>query len=84
MGEFDDLAIQLYPNPTTGIITVSFGIQVPVQKLTVTDVTGRLVREQSQFTTDSMTIDLSRESKGVYFLNVQVGGRIQTMKITKN
>ncbi|MBI3237893.1 MAG: proprotein convertase P-domain-containing protein [Flavobacteriia bacterium] len=84
MGEFDDLAIQLYPNPTTGIITVSFGIQVPVQELTVTDVTGRLVREQSQFTTDSMTIDLSRESKGVYFLNVQVGGRIQTMKITKN
>ncbi|HLP57108.1 MAG TPA: zinc-dependent metalloprotease family protein [Fluviicola sp.] len=85
VNEFDDLAIQLYPNPTTGIVTVSFGgILVPVQEMTVTDVTGRLVREQSQFTTDSMTIDLSRESKGVYFLNVQVGGRIQTMKITKN
>jgi len=84
INEFDDLAIQLYPNPTTGIITVSFGILVPVEELTVTDVTGRLVRMQSQLTTDTMTIDLSRESKGVYFLNVQVGGRIQTLKITKN
>lgn len=83
MNEMDDLAIQLYPNPTSGVVTVSFGIVVPVEQLTVTDVTGRLVRNQSSFTANSLEIDLSREGKGVYFLNVQVNGRVQTLKITK-
>ncbi len=83
INEFADLAIQLYPNPTSSVVTVSFGIEVPVEQLTVTDVTGRLVHNQSQFTATSLEIDLSREGKGVYFLNVEVNGRVQTLKITK-
>jgi len=83
MNEFADLAIQLYPNPTSNVVTVSFGIEVPVEQLIVTDVTGRLVYNQSQFTATSLEIDLSSERKGVYFLNVEVNGRVQTLKITK-
>lgn len=83
ISEYNDLAIVLYPNPTSGLITVSFGIQVPVELLTVTDVTGRLVRNMESFTTDTVDIDLTKESKGVYFLNVWVEGKAQTLKITK-
>jgi subtilisin-like proprotein convertase family protein len=81
--EFANLPIQLYPNPTSGIVTVSFGKTLAVEVLTVTDVTGRLVRNLQSFSTDQVDIDLSRESKGVYFLNVQVDGQIQTLKISK-
>ena len=83
MKELDDLVFQLYPNPTSGMVTVSFGTEVPVEQLTVTDVTGRLMYNQSHFTMNNFEIDLSREGKGVYLLNVQVNGRVQTLKITK-
>ncbi|MCC6701720.1 MAG: proprotein convertase P-domain-containing protein [Fluviicola sp.] len=82
--DYSDVAIQLYPNPTTGLITVSFGIDIPVQEMNVTDVTGRLVRAEQAFTASSINIDLTKEAQGIYFMNIQIGGKIQTMKITKN
>lgn len=83
LGELSDLNIVLYPNPTSGTITVDFGTETAIDYLNVTDVTGRLVREERAFTTSALSIDLSRESKGVYFLNVQSGSELQTLKITK-
>jgi subtilisin-like proprotein convertase family protein len=82
--DLNGMDIQLYPNPTSGIITISFGKMATIQTLTVTDVTGRLVRNEQAFTAQSMEIDLSRESKGVYFMNIQMGGQFKTLKITKN
>jgi subtilisin-like proprotein convertase family protein len=83
LSELSDLNIVLYPNPTSGTITVDFGKETAIDYLNVTDVTGRLVREERAFTSGALNIDLSRESKGVYFLNVQAGGELQTLKITR-
>lgn len=83
LSEYYDVNVQLYPNPTTGLFTVSFGKATPVDYLTVTDVTGRLVRTEQAFTAETLEIDLTHESKGVYFLNVQVAGRLQTLKISR-
>jgi len=84
MDETAALEVVLFPNPTTGIMTVSFGKETAVDQMTVTDVTGRIVRIMESFTANELTLDLSRESKGVYFLNVKVGTQLQTMKITRN
>ncbi len=82
--DLTDGAIQLYPNPTTGIVTVSFGQEVAIEAMNITDVTGRIVREDNAFKASSVEIDITKESKGIYFLNIQVGGQLQTLKITKN
>jgi subtilisin-like proprotein convertase family protein len=83
VNEMADLVVQLYPNPTTGLMTIAFGKETTVDLMTVTDVTGRLVRSMESFTTNELTLDLSKESKGVYFLNVKVGTQLQTLKITR-
>ncbi len=83
MDEIAGLEVQLYPNPTSGLITVQFSQSLKVDEMNVTDVTGRLIRTEGGFTAEKVELDLSKESKGVYFLNVRVGTQMQTLKITK-
>jgi subtilisin-like proprotein convertase family protein len=71
----------VYPNPTTGMITVQ--LHTAVTSMTVTDVTGRIVRQFAEQAANSVSIDLNKEAKGVYFLNVYVNERVQTLRIVK-
>lgn len=82
--EFDFSSVSLFPNPTTGFITIQFNQLTEVTSMNLTDVTGRLVRVQDRTITDAIELDLTQESKGVYFLNLQVGSQTQTLKITRN
>ena len=65
--------ISIYPNPTTGIITIGnlnlSGFQ-NLQGLEITNITGKIVF-QSEITNyqSSIEIDLSQLEKGVYFIN---------------
>jgi len=83
INEVSELPVSLYPNPTTGMMTVQFGKSVLVSEMNVTDVTGRIVRLQNDFTAETIQLDLTKESKGVYFLNLRVGNQFRTLKITK-
>jgi hypothetical protein len=53
--------LQLYPNPTTGILTIDGAIR----KAEVYDIYGRLVR-----TTENNQLDLSASADGIYFVHV--------------
>ncbi|AEA43323.1 reprolysin-like metallopeptidase [Fluviicola taffensis] len=79
---FDDVSV--YPNPSTGKITVSFNKEVNLKSFVIRDVTGRLIREEKPQTTDGITFDISSEAQGVYFLNIEVGGAVQSFKLIKN
>ena len=54
---------KLYPNPTTGIITIETDIDFRIELL---DVSGNLIHEQST----GPIIDMSEFSKGVYFVKI--------------
>lgn len=82
----DDISIQdisVYPNPTNGKLEVNFGKVIDLQAFTVTDVTGRQIRIEQAMLTDKVSIDISREAAGVYFINVKVGNAIQTVRVIK-
>ncbi|WP_343635538.1 reprolysin-like metallopeptidase [Fluviicola sp.] len=79
---FEDVSV--YPNPTNGKITVSFNKEVNLKSFVIRDVTGRLIREEKPQTTSGITFDISTEAQGVYFLNIEVGGSIQSFKLIKN
>lgn len=72
--------IAAYPNPTNGLLTVEFAL--PTERTIITDVTGRTIFVANPVE-NSLEIDLSNESKGVYFLHVWTEGKVQTLKITK-
>ena len=70
-----------FPNPTTGIITVS-STQV-IANIEVFDITGKLVYSQKNNNKQANTqLDLSILSNGIYFINVQTeNGSISKSKI---
>jgi sugar lactone lactonase YvrE len=59
----------VYPNPTTGILFLQTQSALPYT-LTIYSTTGQLVHQTTDYV-GNQTIDLSRQPKGVYFLNYQ-------------
>jgi hypothetical protein len=72
----------LYPNPTSGILTIEFGNNSGTINYTVTSVEGKTIRK-SQTTDQLLRLDLTNESNGIYFLIVNDNKTNTTLKIIK-
>lgn len=70
-------AINVYPNPSKGIVHVSLGNQEA--QLQVMTVTGNIVYEKTG--TDVEHIDLSKQGRGIYFLKINTTEQSQVKKI---
>ena len=71
----DDFAaldkIMIAPNPSNGIFTISKNNQTSISKVTVFDINGKEVKViDSELNFDTITVDLSKFSKGVYFMEI--------------
>ncbi len=60
----------VYPNPSTGIFNIIKGEQLENTIIEIYDITGKLII-QKKFTENQITIDLTNNSKGSYFYNIQ-------------
>jgi hypothetical protein len=74
----------VYPNPSAGKYTVSFGKELNVQAVQIFDISGKSVQmnTSNQFG-EQLAIDLSSESKGIYFLHIQVDNQTRVFKLVK-
>ena len=74
--------IQLFPNPSNGIITLSYLGAETFTNAVVMDLNGKHVKEinLSNFN-ESLAIDLSAFSKGMYFIQISTQSTITTKKI---
>jgi alpha-tubulin suppressor-like RCC1 family protein len=73
-------SILVYPNPTSGIVTIS--TNQTVASIDVFDVTGKLVHSQNNIKQHNSSIDLSQLSNGIYFINVQTeNGGVSKSKV---
>jgi len=68
--------ILIYPNPSRGLFHIN-AIDLKVERVEVRDLTGRLVLQSHE-----QSIDLSRESAGIYILKVQTSKGIKTRRIS--
>lgn len=77
-----DELVNVYPNPTSGNLTIDLG-QIPVSNaltVAVFDVTGKAVYEQILFNNPGkINVNLEEQAKGVYFVTVYDG----TSKVNK-
>ena len=69
--------IQLYPNPSTGVVTVS---NCENSKFKLFDMLGRFIK---QGTIVNSTLDISECNSGNYVLQIEVDSKIETKKIIK-
>jgi len=62
--------ISLYPNPTTGVISINSSLKIGTCNIVVMDIMGQIVY-QNQFQTLNRNIDLSNQAKGIYFITIK-------------
>ncbi|MEO6166059.1 MAG: FG-GAP-like repeat-containing protein [Chitinophagales bacterium] len=77
--------LQLFPNPSTGMVTITTDAPISgIINLQLVDVTGRLLLSHSENGFDlqqKIQLDLSRFSKGIFFLNIKTGEQTLQHKI---
>ncbi len=73
---------KVYPNPANDYVTIAV-TDVDSYKLSVTDLTGKVVIEKSLNGIEN-NVDLSFLSSGAYFFTLNSGDKKETVKIIKN
>ncbi len=79
---FDQAAV--FPNPTTGMLTVALP-EIPAQpvRLTLFNVTGQMVAQQSGVQDAVAQFNLASQPAGVYLLHLQSGTATKTLRVLK-
>ncbi len=72
-----------YPNPVNNVLTVSNPDRVTVDRVFVSDVTGRVIISKEVDGESSITLDFSGLNAGLYFVTVKGENRAFTSKIVK-
>ncbi len=72
-----------YPNPVNNVLTVSNTDRVTVDRVFVSDVTGRVIISKEVDGESSITLDFSGLNAGLYFVTVKGENRAFTSKIVK-
>ena len=83
--DFELKNIAIYPNPSTGLFTVSTGNKA-IDKVAVYDVSGKVVLSANNFSNaNSQTIlDMKNVSGGIYFVKISSEGQSIVKRIIKN
>jgi hypothetical protein len=83
VNEILELNISIYPNPTDGQFTISFGLS-PIQKALVElcDLQGKQLLSETFRNTTIATIDLAGYPKTMYLVRLSVNGEIINRKIS--
>jgi hypothetical protein len=74
--------LNLFPNPTTGEITISFGQELPLVLIEVMDIDGRLIHQEVAKKRSKISLDLSNSS-GVYFVHATSDLGKKTIRVVK-
>lgn len=79
---FQHSSIAIYPNPTSGLVSISFPLNTT--EITLTDILGQEVYHSYVLPTDrSHTIDLSRSPAGMYLLEIKSVTGVTVQKIIR-
>jgi hypothetical protein len=67
-----EMGINIFPNPTSGMLNVEFQEQFGTLDITVSDLAGRIVYNKVLAKSDNISIDLGHLSKGIYIVKLSV------------
>lgn len=73
--------LSVYPNPSTGIFTISSANNTGKLDITVLNMLGQTVKTESSKDSKLAVLDLSTCSKGVYYVKVQMNDGAKLVKV---
>lgn len=76
---YESEKIALYPNPTSGFLTLSKINGLDIEKVMLYDISGKA----HEITIEGNTINVSDYQKGIYFLNINTVNTSKTFKVVK-
>lgn len=77
---FKNNSINIFPNPTTGIVNISNKNNLSIDKIEIFDTSGKLIITKNG---NSSQIDISNLKKGMYFFKIYSDENVLTKKIIK-
>ncbi len=77
---FSSLDLKYYPNPTSGILTISN--RTIISEITVSNMLGQSIYN-SKPQSEEVTLDLSTAPSGIYLVKINIEGISNTIKIVK-
>jgi hypothetical protein len=77
------LNIGIYPNPVTDILTIQNN-EYKIQKISIYDLSGKLILEQKEISIGDNKIDLNAIQKGYYLIKIEAENGVLTSKFQKN
>jgi len=78
---FNDLVV--YPNPSNGIINISGITFQDNTKVTIIDISGRIIQQKNYSQTEKIEIDLHLAQSGTYFIMLETENQKITKKIIR-
>ena len=75
-----NLQVEIYPNPTSGIVNVNFA--TAGYELVLFDMNGKLLKQQTANEQNTI-LNISQFPSGIYFLTVKSGDKVYTQKVVK-
>ncbi|MFP9098666.1 T9SS type A sorting domain-containing protein [Flavobacterium sp. RHBU_24] len=75
------LGIKVYPNPASTALNIQYPENIVADKVTITDISGKVILEQTQNTAQ---INVERLINGVYFIKINAGTQQWTEKFIKD
>jgi hypothetical protein len=80
--DLSSLNVRIFPNPTNNFVNVDLGNYNAIVHYTVLSVEGRIIAKETNIN-NNFIIDLSSESKGIYFLNILTESDSKVYKVIK-
>ncbi|HEY9115468.1 MAG TPA: T9SS type A sorting domain-containing protein [Bacteroidales bacterium] len=80
----DNVGLQVYPNPTQGLMTVTIDASMDQAQIRIIDMVGKIVYEQANININGSykaSVDLSTLPQGIYFVTVSGGDKSISKKV---
>jgi len=82
INEATNNVVSIHPNPTNGMVNINFGSNNSVVDYAISSIEGRII-ETGKTSSNNITVDLSNESKGVYFIKINTETTSTVYKLIK-
>ncbi|HLP12350.1 MAG TPA: T9SS type A sorting domain-containing protein [Flavobacteriales bacterium] len=83
VAEQDDISYSIYPNPVSNLLVVTLEKPVANACLKLVDATGKIVLQKQNMNGSHLTLDLSDQVPGIYFLELSNGDQRLCKKLIK-
>ena len=82
VNEAKNTIVSIYPNPTNGMVSINLGSKNSVVDYTISSIEGKVI-ETGKTSSNIIAVDLSNESKGVYFIRINTENTSTVYKLIK-